>query len=217
MFKIIKDEPDFFTDAKKKVKLPFISSAWREIGKDKNGFKTKLREHILVEEQNMLCAYCEKEIEADENDSNTDHFKKRNDCPRETLDYSNLVVSCKSKEHCEYIKDKFGLKVKKNECTDYKKMINPIIENPNDFFEYGLSGDILVKDKLTLIQNEKAKFTIKVFKLDDISLEKDRRRVVGMLQLYKNQDFELNSIFTFLPDYKSFVECIYPKLKKEEN
>jgi len=216
MLKITKYEPQFFQEAKKKVKLPFISSAWNEIGVYENGFKTKLREHILLEEQNMLCAYCEKEIEADGNNSNTDHFKKRADCPRETLDYSNLLVSCKSKEHCEYIKDKFGFKVKKNECTDYKKIINPAIENPNDFFEYGLSGDILVKDGLTNIQKERAEFTIKVFKLDDTSLIIDRRRVVAVLQLYKNQDFTLNRVFHFLPDYKSFIECIYPKLKKEE-
>ena len=100
--------------------------------------------------------------------------------------------------------------------VDYNKIINPIIEDPNDFFEYGISGDILVKNGLTNLENEKAKFTIKVFQLDNISLERDRRRVVNMLQLYKNQDFKVNEIFRFLADYKSFIECIYPKLTKEE-
>lgn len=215
MINITKHEPDFFTNAKKRVKLPFISSAWMKISEGQGDFKTTLREYIL-KEQKMLCAYCEKEIEADGQKSNTDHFKKRADCPKETLNYNNLLVSCKSKNHCEHIKDNFGLKVEKNECTDYKKIINPVDDNPNDFFEYGASGDILVKDGLTNIQNEKAKFTIKVFKLDDMSLIMERRNVVYMLQSYKNQDFELNSIFKHLTDYKSFIECIYPKLKKEE-
>ena len=212
MFKITKDEPVFFTNAKKKVKLPLVSSAWREIGNDKKGFKTELREHILLEEQNMVCAYCEQEIESDGNSSNTDHFKTRNLFPKETLNYENLLVSCKNKSHCEYIKDKFGLNI-----SDYTKIINPVLEDPDSFFEYGIAGDILVKNGLTNLENEKAKFTIKVFRLDDISLEKDRRRVVHMLQSYKNQNFEINEIFRFLSDYKSFIECIYPKLKKKES
>lgn len=206
MIKIIKDEPDFFINAKKKVKLVFVSSAWKEIGKKEKDFKKILREYIL-KEQYSLCAYCEKEITA----SSIDHFKTRDACPRETLNYDNLFISCNSKSHCEKTKDKFGLV-----CNDYQKIVNPIIENPDDFFEYGLAGDILVKDRLTNIQKEKAKFTIKVFNLDDTSLIIDRRRVVDMLQLYKNQDFKLNRVFNFLPDYKSFIECIYPKLKKEE-
>ena len=91
MVQITKNEPTFFIDAKKKVKSShFISSAWYELGKDEKGFKTKLREYILLEEQNMLCAYCEQEIEADERSSNTDHFKKRDWCARETLEYNNL-------------------------------------------------------------------------------------------------------------------------------
>ena len=211
MFKIIKDEPIFFTDAKKKVKLPLISSAWKEIGNDKKGFKTELREYILLEEQNMICAYCEQEIESDENSSNTDHFKTRNLFPKETLNYENLLVSCKNKSHCEYIKDKFRLNL-----SNYNKIINPVIEDPNSFFEYGIVGDILVKNGLTNLENVKAKFTIKVFELNNISLLKARRRVVDVLQSYKNQDFEVNEILHFLADYKSFIECIYPKLKKEE-
>ena len=50
MVQITKNEPTFFTDAKKKVKSShFVSSAWKEIGKDEEGFKTKLREYILLE------------------------------------------------------------------------------------------------------------------------------------------------------------------------
>ena len=209
MLKIVKDEPSFFTDAKKKVKLPLISSAWKEIGKD--NFKTELREHILLEEQNMLCVYCEQEIESDGNHSNTDHFKIRDLFPRDTLAYDNLLVSCKNRSHCENKKDNFGLN-----CTDYNKIINPVIENPNNFFDYGISGDILVKDGLSNTDKEKAKFTIEVFELNHISLQEARKNIVQILQIYKNQEYKVDEIFRFLTSFQSFIEVIYTKLKKEE-
>ena len=185
MFQIYKIEPTFFIESKKLVKLPFISSAWNEIGKTKTNFKSELREYILLEEQGLRCAYCEQEIESDGDSSNTDHFKTRSLFPKETLNYNNLLVSCKSKVHCENIKDNFGLI-----SADYKKIINPVIENPDEFFEYGINGTIIIKDKLIQIDKDKAKFTIEVFKLDNKSLEIDRQKIGNSLNYYYELEYD---------------------------
>ena len=212
MIQITKNEPTFFTDAKKKIKSShFVSSAWYKLGKDEENFKTKLREHILLKEQNMLCAYCNQEIEADENNSNTDHFKKRANCPKETLEYKNLLVSCKSEFHCEKIKDNF----KFTHCSEFDKIVNPAIENPNDFFDYSIDGDILVKDGLSKQDEEKAKFTIEVFELNNSSLKKDRAKIGDSLSFYHNYNYEIDDILNDIIQYPSFIKSIYKKLEEQ--
>jgi len=207
MVQIIKNEPTFFTDAKRAIALPTAPSAWDEIGKDERGFKTKLREHILLEEQNMLCAYCNQEIEADKDSSNTDHFKKRALFQNQTVDYENLLVSCKSLYHCENIKDNFGLSV-----TDYAKIIHIVFENPDDFFDYGIDGDILAKDGLNAIDKEKTEFTIEVFNLNNGSLQKDRAKIGESLKFYQDYDYEVDDILNDIVKYPSFIKNIYRKI-----
>jgi len=211
MKQIIKNEPTFFTNAKKKIKSSqFVSSAWYKIGKDEEDFKTTLREHILLEEQNMLCAYCNQEIE-DEKKSNTDHFKTRHLFPRETLNYANLLVSCKSSYHCENIKDNFGLTI-----PDYNKIINLVMENPDDFFDYGIDGDILVKEGLQPLDKDKAEFTIKVFALNNKSLKEARARI-GIDLTYYPDDYKLDDILKEIGHYPSFIKIIYSKLNQKGN
>ena len=206
MLQIRKNQPTFFTDAKKKVKSShFISLAWYELGKNEENFKTTLKEHILLEEQNMLCAYCEKEIK-DQRKSNTDHFKTRHLFPKETLSYENLLVSCKTPYHCEKIKDNFGLTI-----SDYSKIIHPVFENPNDFFEYGIDGDIFAKDGLNQEDIEKAEFTIKVFALNNSSLKRERAKIGNSLNFYHDFTYKIDDILMDINCYPSFIKNIYKK------
>ena len=103
MRQIIKDELDYFTSAKSKVALPKTKGAWED--KAISEIRAKLREDMLLEEQSLLCAYCEKEIDENSTSSNIDHFKTRNLFPELTLEYSNLLVSCNTKERCSNFKD----------------------------------------------------------------------------------------------------------------
>jgi len=207
MFKIHKNEPKFYSDAKRKVKSPLVSSAWYEIGKNEDTFKAELREHILLKEQNMLCSYCEREIESDINSSNTDHFKTRSLFPRDTLNYNNLLISCKSPYHCEKIKDNFGLI-----SSDYIKIINPVFEDSDNFFDYSMNGDILVKDGLNRIDKEKAEFTIKIFELNNSSLQKDRAKIGESLKNYYDYAYEIEDILDDISSYPSFIKNIYEKI-----
>jgi len=55
--------------------------------------KKKLKEYILINEQNYLCGYCEAKITLD--DSHIEHIKPK-DIDEDTLtfDYQNLLISC---------------------------------------------------------------------------------------------------------------------------
>ncbi|SFV51078.1 conserved hypothetical protein [hydrothermal vent metagenome] len=154
---------------------------------------------MLLEEQSLLCAYCEKEIDADSKNSNIDHFKTRNLFPELSLEYSNLLVSCNTKERCSNFKDTH-IKTRK----EYENIVNPTIENPNDFFDYLPTGEIIAK-------NHKGQFTIDIFNLKDKSLNECRLEVAESL---KYIDLSLDEIYDIFPDYHSFIENIYPKLKE---
>lgn len=172
MLQVTKAEPKFFSDEKKKITKPKESSAWNEIG----SIRADLRKHILESEQSSMCAYCEKKIISDSKKSNIDHFKTRNLHPELTLDYNNFFVSCNYPNHCSSKKDNIGLK--KN---DYEKIINPLDKDLDENFSYTHFGDIEGK-------NEKAKFTIDTFALNNISLVEERKEIIRNFELYKEFD-----------------------------
>ena len=198
MRQIVKNEPNYFTSAKAKVALPKIKGAWSDKNIEK--IRTQLREHILLEEQNLLCAYCEKEIDDSSKNSNIDHFKTRNLFPELTLEYSNLLVSCNTNGRCSDYKDTH---IKNRE--EYENIINPIVENPNDFFDYLPTGEIIAK-------NEKGQFTIDIFQLNDTSLTQCRLQVMDSLEHLDN--LSLEEIYGIFSDYHSFIANVYPKLKE---
>ena len=200
MFQITKNEPDFFIKAKSKVKLPKISSAWES--EEINDIRPQLREYILLEEQSLLCAYCEKEIDDNPRNSNIDHFRLKAGhlFPENTLDYNNLLVSCNSHDRCSSFKDK-NIKGKK----DYENIVNPVVENPDEYFDYLLTGEIVAK-------NSKAEFTIYIFQLQSDALIESRLQVYEALKHIDN--LSVDEICEVFPNYHSFIKSIYPKLKK---
>jgi len=197
MRQITKDEPNYFTSAKSKVKLPKTKGAWED--DNISSIRAKLRGDILLEEQMLLCAYCEKEIDENPKNSNIDHFKTRNLFPELTLDYSNLLVSCNTEERCSKFKDTH---IKSRE--EYDNIINPTIENPHDFFDYLPTGEIIAK-------NEKGQYTIDIFNLKDKALNECRLQIAKSLE---HLDLSLDEIYDIFPDYHSFIENIYPKLRE---
>ncbi len=198
MRQITKNEPSYFTIAKTKVKFPKIKEAWANEYISKIRFK--LRSDMLLEEQMLLCAYCEKEIDENPKNSNIDHFKTRNLFPELTLEYSNLLVSCNTEERCSSFKDTH---IKSRE--EYKNIVNPVVENPNDFFDYLPTGEIIAK-------NKKGQFTIDIFNLKDIALTQCHLQIVRSLECLDS--LLLDDIYDIFPDYHSFIENIYPKLKE---
>ena len=199
MRQVTKEEPSYFTIAKSKVKLPKTKGAWEDEHISK--IRPQLRSDILLEEQMLLCAYCEKEIDESPENSNIDHFKTRNLFPELTLEYSNLLVSCNTEGRCSDFKDTH---VKSRD--DYEHIVNPAFENPNDFFDYLPTGEIFAK-------NEKAQFTIEIFNLKDKALTQCRLQIVKSLEHL--DDLTLDEIYdNFGYEFQSFIKNIYPKLKE---
>lgn len=205
MFKITKSEPDFFTKAKIKVKIPKTSSAWSD--KAIETIRPTLRKHILLQEQNLLCAYCEKAIDDNSKNSNIDHFRLKAGhlFPEKTLDYHNLLVSCNTYDRCSSYKDKHI----KNK-SDYDNIINPTVENPDDYFDYLITGEIVPIEK-----NVKAEFTIDIFQLgrnQDEPLSRQRRELAEAIKYANLSLAEVYDVFG--NEFYSFIKNIYKKLKE---
>lgn len=196
MFKISKNEPDFFRKIKKKVSRPGTSDSWEE----STIISLQLKQHILKNEQHSICAYCETKLK--ENNSHIDHFRTRHQFPEKTWDYNNLLVSCNDESICAKNKDK---KIKSKSI--YDNIINPTIENPNDFIDYLTSGDIVAID-----ENKKAKNTIDIFQL--CALNKRRERIAKTLY---GLDISLKELHdSFENEFKSFIEIVFKKIKQKE-
>jgi uncharacterized protein (TIGR02646 family) len=201
MFKIDKNSPpDYFNTSRKKVSRPKESKAWEDALIAE--IRVNLRENILENEQFFLCAYCEKEIDATPARSNIDHFKTRNLFPQLTLCYKNLIVSCNTHGRCSGYKDS---NIKR---TDYEKMINPAIENPEDFFDYLQTGEIHPKENLDPKSKEKAEFTIDIFQLNNRGLLEERKKIVYQLNAY-NEQLSLEEVLIYVPDYRSFIKTFF--------
>ncbi len=198
MFQISKSEPNYFTFAKAKVVLSKVKNAWSD--ENINNIRAKLRADILQNEQKSVCVYCEKEIPVDTFKSHIDHFKTRNLFPELTLNYENLVVSCNTYGRCANLKDSRA-KVK----DIYINLVNPIVENPEDFFDYLTTGEIIAR-------NDKAEFTIDILGLNTKSLKESREQISKALV---HLDLSLDEIYEIFPAYRSFINVIYPKLKGE--
>lgn len=204
MFKINKTELDYFKQAKAKVKLPKQKTAWQN--KHISEIRADLRRDILVNEQQSLCVYCEKQITAKPTQSNIDHFKTRHQFPQLTLDYDNLLVSCNHHQHCSHTKDNFGLNQ-----SDYDNLINPVTEHPNYFFDYSFAGDIIAKSNLNRMDAKKANFTIQVFNLNNKSLIEERKKIIQSLQICTH--LSLDEILVYFNGFISLSHHIYPKLQ----
>ncbi|MCK5716870.1 MAG: TIGR02646 family protein [Thiomargarita sp.] len=201
MFKIIKNPPDYFAKSKRKVEGALQSDAWKN--KHISEIRTKLREHILSKEQFVLCAYCEKKIDETADRSNIDHFKTRNLFPNLTLDYNNLLVSCNIHGRCSNYKDK-NIKL-----DDYNKILHPVLDNPHNFFNYLLTGEIYSKNNLSLSDKERAELTIDLFQLNHRGLIEERKKISKQLIAYK--ECKQEEVVTYLLSYKSFITCFYEK------
>lgn len=98
MLKVNKEqEPDFLLDYKKK----HTPKSWKDYNKDY--IRNKIKENILLVEQEEYCPYCEKRIYTND-DGHIEHIKPRDFYPKEFQDYNNILVSCNERIAVESIK-----------------------------------------------------------------------------------------------------------------
>lgn len=172
MINIIKgNEPDFFTDFKRR----YTPSNWNDYQqiqeRQRINIKEQLKDHMLLEEQDLFCGYCERPI--DTCTSHIEHIRAKSKYPHLFQDYNNLMVSCMSKVSCGNYKDGKG----KIAFPDYyEKFINPVMKNPKDYFTYDLkTGEVILKGNITIDMMEKGCITIGVLNLNEKSLVSARK------------------------------------------
>jgi uncharacterized protein (TIGR02646 family) len=136
--------------------------------------KRKLRKHILENEQNGLCCYCEGKISLE--NSHLEHIKPKSlDSINLTFDYKNISVSCNGicdsgneREYCGH---------KKENSFDETKFLNPtIIQNIREYFKYENDGEI----KSSGIDDEKVLYTILLLQLNTFNnyLQEARKKAL---------------------------------------
>jgi len=139
--------PSCFSDL---VKLASDSTQWSEL---QNPCKAKLRERILVAEQQRLCIYCERGIEQDKH-GHLEHMEPQS-VPGRRFDYANIVVSCNGGDcGCEHHHGYDGLDIKscghrKGGDFDSTRFLNPTqLSNIAEYFEYDHTSGAIKASKL---------------------------------------------------------------------
>ncbi|CUZ43906.1 TIGR02646 family protein [Serratia marcescens] len=113
----------------------------------------------LVKMQGKVCAYCERKIDLHkEGDKHIEHFKRKGSHKGLTFDWGNLFGSCGEKKRCGFYKDK----------QEYNEsdLLKADVLDPNDFFLFIYSGDVVVKPGVNAQSKKIAEVTLSVFNLN---------------------------------------------------
>ena len=186
-------EPSFFTEFKEKNN----PKSWKDY--DKHPIKGELKEHMLIEEQEGYCPYCERAIH-DEEECHIEHIRPKgtNEYAHLFQDYDNLLVSCDHQRTCGYFK--------KGDFSN--NFINPVEDDPKKFLEFDLyTGKIKPLQKEGHLDCQKAIYTIKTLNLNEKGLLNERvnflSMISGMQQSYETNEFR-ESLQGFIKDGLNF-------------
>jgi uncharacterized protein (TIGR02646 family) len=185
------EEPQEFIDFKKTH-----PKEWDDLGaNDKfRGLKKRLREYLLEHEQKInssyCCVYCERKITLAR--SHIEHIKPKSVYKADTFNYQNLTVSCL--EEREVVVN--GLKGKLDTCGHYKenrfdeaKFINPVLDDPKDFFTYDITtGNVSPREGLSGKEQGKANYTIDLLNLNHAYLADTRTEIINNFRSIENRE-----------------------------
>lgn len=112
---------------------------------------------LKSDEQQGFCGYCECRLaEASGNlplgAAHLDHFYQKNRCPEKMYAWDNLILSCKQNDSCGFFKDR--------QPIPSEQLLNPLEDNPRDYFDYTLIGDkceIRISPMATLPEDKRQK------------------------------------------------------------
>jgi len=141
--------------------------------------KELIQQHIL-EEQQYLCAYCERKIENNPEVIHIEHIKPRLHYPQEVCNYNNLIISCNGNQ-CPDVKQadypegqihSCGHHPAKGNDFDEAKFLNPVeLADISDYFSYQIDEGCIVASEKEAI---KANYMIELLNLDNHYLNKGR-------------------------------------------
>lgn len=122
----------------------------------------------------LRCAYCEGQIYYG---GHIEHFRRKNQkhFPELTFEWSNLFLSCDSKDHCGQYKDRPTA-----HAYNPGELIKPDCDNPDDYLYFYSSGEVRVRHRANMTEADRRRGaeTIRVFHLDCPSLEGGRHKAL---------------------------------------
>lgn len=180
-----KSEPEEFTKYKKKNKVV----NWKDFTSE-SGIKKLLKEALLEEQENSCCPYCEIEISL--NNSQIEHIKPKDKFPKLLIDYDNLIACCLERKRCGNSK-----------ANKWEELfINPVTENPEDYFEYDIKTGKIIPIFKEKEKFEKAKYTIDLLNLNENRLCEIRK--VFIINYTKN--IETRKYLSNFPSLRRYLE-----------
>ena len=157
----------------------------------------------LYEQQDHYCAYCEIYLH-DKEDGFIEHLERQRDNSKRIFDWSNMFVSCRKHDSCGIYKD--------DHAGNFKlaDIIDPSRENPSDFFQYDLQGNILPRKNLTDVQRKRAEETIRIFNLNCPRLKSIRLKAVEAVSFFLQNSIAPNQkqIKDYLEMLPNGIDCI---------
>ena len=165
---------------------------WEDIHQSKRYHKlgAKCRDHILLEEQNMIGGYTECPL-WNAHDLHIDHFRKKGmNWPHDvTWDWDNFIVETRNQNYGACYKDSHT-----SDIADYDLMLDPVVDYPEAMMTYLPNGQVTAKQGLSEVDAQRAAFTIKRFNLEHESLRQMRYEVIRMINQYHQlSDNEIRS------------------------
>lgn len=142
--------------------------------------KTQIRQSLFVM-QGERCAYCERRTGTGENDGHIEHFRNQANHTHLTLNWHNLYWSCNDPASCGKHKDDCNIPNGTSTKAAFlpSSIIDPGVDNPDDFFVFVYDGEVKVKDGLSPGDLTRAKETLRIFQIADSSyLRKSRADAV---------------------------------------
>lgn len=139
---------------------------WSDIShEERSEIRTKLQEM-----QGEFCAYCERKVTEIpghfERAGHIEHFRLRRDFPLMTFCWDNLFYSCSTQESCGKYKDEHARPI------DWNLMIDPCVDNPEDYLTFTSMGEIVPRVGLDDLGRQRAIETIRVFNLNHHRVER---------------------------------------------
>lgn len=132
------------------------------------------RNTILVCEQNGLGGYTERPL-MNASDLHIDHYRKKGmNWPHDvSFDWDNLVVESRNPDYGACYKDNHTRKIE-----DYDSLLNPMVDYPEEMITYLPNGEMVARDGMDEIRQNKVNFTIGRFNLNHSLLKSERKNLI---------------------------------------
>ena len=136
------------------ARFHYPTQCWNDVtGDDRIEIRARLEQM-----QGRRCAYCEGPLDA--LGQHIEHFRRRCDLPQLTFVWANLYWSCYEDDSCGRYKDHQAYPF------NYAELIDPCVDDPDDYFLFRSNGTITVRPGLSATERHKANETLRVFNLN---------------------------------------------------